>query len=294
MAHIDGPIRIEHLRDPLGIGTAAPRLSWRTAAPDEWRQAAYEIELRRGSDEPLTALVRSVDQVLVPWPFPPLTSRDQVALRIRLHGEDGATGEWSAPTDLETGLLQPSDWFAAPVSGSWSEEVGTDRRPSRVRRRFRVDAPITSARLHATAHGVFEAEINGTRVGDDVLAPGWTSYTSRLRYRTYDVTALLTEGDNMIGAWLGDGWYRGRLGFNGGYHDLYGTDLSFIGQLEITLADGTIQRIATDASWEVQPEPHHLQRPLRRRTLRPAPRRTHVVDARSGRRGMDARRCRHP
>jgi alpha-L-rhamnosidase len=255
MAHIDGPIRIEHLREPLGIGTAAPRLSWRTAASDDWRQAAYEIELRRGSDEPLTALVRSADQVLVPWPFPPLDSRDRVALRIRPHGEDGTRGEWSAPTALETGLLQPSDWSAAPVGGSWPEEAGTDRRPSRVRRRFRVDAPVASARLHATAHGVFEAEINGARVGDDVLAPGWTSYASRLRYRTYDVTALLAEGDNVIGAWLGDGWYRGRLGFNGGYHDLYGTDLSFIGQLEITLTDGTIQRIATDASWEASPSP---------------------------------------
>ncbi|PPF57274.1 alpha-L-rhamnosidase [Clavibacter michiganensis] len=255
MAHIDGPLRIEHLREPLGIGTAAPRLSWRTAASDDWRQAAYEFELRRGTDEPLTALVRSADQVLVPWPFPALASRDRVALRIRLHGEDGSTGEWSAPTALETGLLQPSDWSAAPVGGSWPEEAGSDRRPSRVRRRFRVDAPIASARLHATAHGVFEAEINGARVGDDVLAPGWTSYASRLRYRTYDVTDLLTEGDNVIGAWLGDGWYRGRLGFNGGYHDLYGTDLSFIGQLEITLADGTTRRIATDASWEASPSP---------------------------------------
>ena len=255
MAHIDGPLRIEHLREPLGIGTATPRLSWRTTASDGWRQTAYEIELRRGTDEPLTVLVHSVDQILVPWPFPPLASRDRIALRIRLYGEDGATGEWSAPTALETGLLQPSDWSAAPVGGSWPEEAGTDRRPSRVRRRFHVDAPIASARLHATAHGVFEAEINGTRVGDDVLAPGWTSYAARLRYRTYDVTALLTEGDNVIGAWLGDGWHRGRLGFNGGYHDLYGTDLSFIGQLEITLADGTVQRIATDASWEAGPSP---------------------------------------
>ncbi|MBF4622410.1 glycoside hydrolase family 78 protein [Clavibacter sp. VKM Ac-2542] len=255
MARIEGPIRVEHLREPLGVGTATPRLSWRSDAADDWRQAAYEIELQRGTDEPLDALVGSPDQVLVPWPFPALGSRDRVALRIRLHGEDGTAGEWSAPTALETGLLQPSDWSAAPVGGSWPEEVGTDRRPSRVRRRFHVDAPIASARLHATAHGVFEAEVNGTRVGDDVLAPGWTSYASRLRYRTYDVTDLLVEGDNAIGAWLGDGWYRGRLGFNGGYHDLYGTDLSFIGQLEITLADGTVQRVATDASWEASPSP---------------------------------------
>jgi alpha-L-rhamnosidase len=255
MAHIDGPLRIEHLREPLGIGTAAPRLSWRTDAHPDWRQAAYEVELRRATGEVVTELVRSGDQVLVPWPFAPLASRDRVSLRIRLHGEDGSAGEWSEGTDVETGLLDPADWSAVPVGGSWPEEVGTDRRPSRVRRRFRLDAPVVSARLHASAHGVFEAEVNGTRVGDDTLAPGWTSYSSRLRYRTYDVTALLVEGDNAIGAWLGDGWYRGRLGFNGGYHDLYGTDLSFIGQLEVTLADGSVERIATDASWEASPSP---------------------------------------
>jgi len=255
MAHIDGPVRFEHLREPLGIGTARPRLSWRTVADPAWRQAAYEVELRRGAGEVVTELVRSADQVLVPWPGAPLASRERATVRIRLHGEDGTAGEWSPGTEVEAGLLDPSDWSAAPVGGAWPEEAGTDRRPSRVRRTFRLDAPVVRARLHASAHGVFEAEVNGTRVGDDILAPGWTSYGSRLRYRTYDVTGLLAEGDNAIGAWLGDGWYRGRLGFGGGYHDLYGTDLSFIGQLEVELADGSTVRVATDASWEASPSP---------------------------------------
>lgn len=159
------------------------------------------------------------------------------------------------PAPVETGLLLPSDWQALPVGGAWREEIGTDRRPSRVRRGFRLDAPVASARLYASAHGVFEAELNGTRIGDEELSPGWTSYGSRLRYRTYDVTDLLVDGDNVVGAWLGDGWYRGRLGFNGGYHDLYGTDLSFIAQLEMTLADGRRVIVATDDRWVARPSP---------------------------------------
>ena len=73
-----------------------------------------------------------------------------------------------------------------------------------------------------TALGVYELELNGQRVGDHVLAPGWTSYHHRLRYQTFDVTALLRTGDNAIGARLADGWYRGRLGWRGGVRAIYG------------------------------------------------------------------------
>ena len=112
-----------------------------------------------------------------------------------------------------------------------------------------------SARLYASAHGVYEAEINGMRVGDDTLSPGWTVYSRRLRYRTYDVTRYLVEGPNAIGAWLGDGWYRGRLGFNGGTRNIYGADQSWLAQLEIAHDDGTTTTIATDASWQAATGP---------------------------------------
>ncbi|GGF38887.1 alpha-L-rhamnosidase [Microbacterium sorbitolivorans] len=249
--------RFEHLAEPLGIGVPAPRISWTTDAPAGWSQAAYEIEIRRGSATATSGRVESAEQILVPWPADPLESRERAEARVRLWGSDGSAsefGEWAA---AEAGLLDPSDWIAHAVGAAWEENEDKDlRRPPLVRRAFAA-SDVASARLYATAHGVYEAEINGRRVGLDALNPGWTVYSERLRVHAYDVTALLRDGENVIGAWLGDGWYRGRLGFthHGHTFDLYGDDLSFIAQLEITHADGSVTTIATDGSWEAHPSP---------------------------------------
>ncbi|MEH3078593.1 MAG: glycoside hydrolase family 78 protein [Quadrisphaera sp.] len=111
---------------------------------------------------------------------------------------------------------------------------------------------LVRARLHLTAHGLVEAHLNGRRVGDELLAPGWTAYRSRLRYRTHDVTDLLVEGDNAVGALLGNGWWRGRLAW-GGRRALYGTQRALLAQLELTYADGSTDRVVTDASWRTSP-----------------------------------------
>lgn len=150
---------------------------------------------------------------------------------------------------MEAGLLDPADWSAIPVGGGWTEDPAAERQPARVRKDFDLDRPITRARLYVTAHGLYEVEINGLRVGSEILAPGWTVYPHRLRYRTHDVTAHLATGTNVIGAWLGDGWYRGKYGFDGGTRNIYGTDQALIAQLEVTYDDGTTAVIATDATW---------------------------------------------
>jgi alpha-L-rhamnosidase len=115
---------------------------------------------------------------------------------------------------------------------------------------------VTEAVLHATAHGVFEAHLNGVRVGDDVLSPGWSSYEWRLRYRTYDVTDLLASTDDkapiVLGLALGNGWFRGRLGWSGG-RGYYGDELGALAQLEITFADGHRQLVVTDTDWTAGP-----------------------------------------
>ncbi|NDL58851.1 glycoside hydrolase family 78 protein [Phytoactinopolyspora mesophila] len=257
-APIVSPIQFEHLSEALGVGAARPRLSWKVRAERQWRQTSYEIEIKRNSDAPVSYHVESSEQVLVPWPGEPLASRDVAEVRVRVFGSHGARSGWSDPATVEAGLLSPDDWSARPVGPGWAETPGTDRRPGLVRRDFRVGDQILRARLYATAHGVFEAEVNGRRIGDEILAPGWTTYSHRLRYRTYDVTSALREGENTIGAWLGDGWYRGRLGFNGGHHDIYGHDLSFLAQLEIVYADGTRDTIATDETWRASFGPIQL------------------------------------
>ncbi|GAB3601566.1 family 78 glycoside hydrolase catalytic domain [Microbacterium tumbae] len=247
--------RIEHHRDPLGIGESAPRVSWTTEAPAGWTQQSYELEETR-DDRTASVTVSAPEQILVAWPFEPLCSRERVAVRVRLTGGDGRTGPWSEPAVLEAGLLEPDDWSAVPVGASWAEDPESDdRRPSLVRRDFHARTGLVSARLYATAHGLYEVEINGRRVGDDAMSPGWTVYPKHLRYYTYDVTELIEEGDNAIGSWLGDGWYRGRLGWRAGFRNLFGSDLSLLAQLELRYADGSVETVATDGSWTAAPSP---------------------------------------
>ena len=110
---------------------------------------------------------------------------------------------------------------------------------------------ITRATLHATAHGVFEAYLNGNPISDDVLSPGWSSYEWRLRYRSYDVTALL-QPTSVLGIALGNGWFRGQLGWSGGRAH-YGDELAALAQLEIEFSDRYVQTVVTDESWTAGP-----------------------------------------
>jgi alpha-L-rhamnosidase len=111
--------------------------------------------------------------------------------------------------------------------------------------------PVYRANLYATAQGVFEAHLNGQPVSEDVLSPGWTSYEWRLRYRSYDVTSLLQQ-TSVLGIALGNGWFRGRLGWGGG-GGYYGKELAALAQLEIEFADGHIQTVVTDDNWRAGP-----------------------------------------
>lgn len=236
--------RIEHHDRPLGIGERTPRLSWQmeTVRPG-WRQQAYEIQINgQGSGR-----IDSADSVLVPWPGAALTSREQADVRVRVWaaGEPEPTA-WSDTTTVEAGLLEPADWQAVFV-GSADITEG-DRRPVLLQREFTVRAGLLKARVYATAGGLYELELNGSRAGDDVLAPGWTSYHHRLAYRTHDVTGLLKPGANTISGWLADGWWRGEYGWNR-LGERYGPDTALLAQLELHYADGAVEHVVTDGSW---------------------------------------------
>jgi alpha-L-rhamnosidase len=125
--------------------------------------------------------------------------------------------------------------------------------PRILRKSFALNSPIRQAVLYATALGLYEAHINGQRVGDHVLAPDWTDYRKRVRYQACDVTALLHRGDNAIAALLGNGWYSGHIG-NGGYQ-FFGKVPAFLAQLEVTYSDGRTERIVTDGTWKWHPSP---------------------------------------
>jgi alpha-L-rhamnosidase len=119
-----------------------------------------------------------------------------------------------------------------------------------------LDRPVRRARLYATARGVYELHLNGSRVGDDVLAPGWTDYDRRVQYQTYDATALRVEGLNAIGAVLGDGWYSGYFGFDPKHRGaLYGPRPQLLTQLNVEYDDGSQESLATDGSWRCSTGP---------------------------------------
>ena len=233
-----GPVRFEHHRDALGAGERAPRLSWRMeSAPDRWQQAAYELAV-----DSACYRVESRESVLVPWPAAPLASRDRRVVRVRVTGADGETSAWSDPAVVEAGLLHPADWTARMISPAAGPAP-------LVRKEFRLGGPVVSARLYVTAHGLYRASINGRPVSDDAFAPGWTTYHHRLRYQTYDVTGLLADGGNVVGAQLADGWFRGRLTFVKGKRDVYGDTLGLLAQLEVVLDGDRTVIIGTDGSW---------------------------------------------
>lgn len=245
-------IRIEHLRKNLGIGISQPRLSWQVETElTNWRQTAYEIACfdADGREREQTGRVESDQSVLIGWPFVPLQSRERIGLKVRVWGTDDSASAWSEPVTVEVGLLQPADWRANFISPDWEEDTSKSNPAPYLRREFDLREGIQSARLYITALGVYEAQLNGKVIGDQVLAPGWTAYDQRLRYQTFDVTDLLKPGRNAIGAMLGDGWYRGRLGFGGGRRNIYGENLALLAQLEIQYADGSSERIISDENW---------------------------------------------
>ncbi|PNH47724.1 hypothetical protein VD0004_g582 [Verticillium dahliae] len=175
--------------------------------------------------------VISPESRLVPWPLEqPLASRTRcsVSVRARQQAQQEHTA-WSDPAILETGLLHRRDWSGQLISAPWAgDDIETPLPEDLFRKDFTFDAPVQSARLYITALGVYEAEINGRRVGDHFLAPGWTSYDAQLIYQTHDVTDLLSSRDNCLGVRVAEG---------------------------IVFDDGSTRTITTDDTWTVNKGP---------------------------------------
>jgi alpha-L-rhamnosidase len=233
-------LRAERLVDPIGLDAAQPRLTWRLEADAGETgvvQTAYQVETGDWD----SGRVESWRQQ-VTYDGPPLVSRDVISWRVRVWTTAGET-DWSDWARYEVGLLEPTDWVAQMI-------VADSPATPVVRFATTIDVPddVESARLRLTAHGVVYASINGVEVGDELLAPGWTSYDHRLAVRTHDVTELVRGGTLELAATVGPGWYSGRIGFRDA-GPLYGTHVGALVQLELTRADGSLVIVGTDDSW---------------------------------------------
>ena len=252
-------VRVTELRSqvPAGvavIGADPVRLSWRIGpAVDASQQLAYEVEA--GGSESFDSVTASTGvvgdhrQVGIPAPGGSLRSREVRWYRVRVRTPQGWT-DWGPTLRVEAGLLDASDWRAEAIT--LPGDPGRSRQsPSPVlRTTFEAPSDLVRAMLYVTSLGVHEVRINGEPVGDALLAPGWTPYHKRLLVETHDVSELIRAGTNVVVGTLGDGWYRGRLGWNEVEgRCTYGPEVGLVAQLELIRAGGSVERIVTDGGW---------------------------------------------
>ncbi len=239
-------LKTEYMTDPVGIDIPRPRLSW--LCEGGIRQTAYEIRAFLG-ETPIWNSGRVESGEMAALFGAPLHSRDRITWQVRLWDETGAAEAWSEEASFEMGLLERSDYTAAWIDPELEREPAAHKPASYLRKRFNVSGEVEAARLYITCHGLYEAWLNGKRVGDFVLAPGSSSYDKRLHVQTCDVTDLLREGENEALVILGDGWYRSCSGVDGD-RNLYGEDVALYFQLE---ADGR-PLCLSDETWETTQE----------------------------------------
>jgi alpha-L-rhamnosidase len=272
-------LRCEYRVDPLGVGERVPRLSWTLESEERGQvQSAFRILVAASqgdleAEENLlwdSGRVESCRTIGVEYEGKALRSGSHCLWKVRVWDGSGDPSPYGGPAVFETGLLEKSDWEGAwisvgkgpagdmePPSGEEYDDLANGLAPSPyLRREFPLDKPVSRARFYATARGVYELYINGNRVGNHVLAPGWTDYDRRIQYQTYDVTPLLADGPNALGAVIGDGWFAGFVGFDPKHRGAhYGARPQLLAQLNVEYEDGTTESLATDGSWRCSTGP---------------------------------------
>ncbi|MEJ1238643.1 glycoside hydrolase family 78 protein [Chryseolinea sp. T2] len=253
----------EHKSNPIGIDTKVPRFSWKlVSALRGVKQQSYEL---RVGEDPVaivkgekiiwqTNLVNSDQSVLVPYNGPATESRKRYHWQVRVVDNKGNSSGWSPVQYWEMGLVTSGDWSAKWINADIPGDSAGQPAPM-VRRAFELAKSVKQARLYITAHGIYEAYINGARVGEQFLTPGWTTYGKRLQYQVYDVSKMLKKGSNATGVVLGDGWYRGWLAWENN-KNIYGKSLGLLYQLEVEYTDGTKEIVTSDNEWKNNTGPY--------------------------------------
>lgn len=266
-------LHCEYQTNPLGLDVPQPRLGWVLQSQERGdRQTACQV-LVASSAEILeqdrgdlwdTGKLDSPNSIHVAYAGKPLRSGQRVWWKVRVWDAQGRPSPWSEPAWWEMALLEPTDW-----TGKWicsdkplptkDEDFYAEHPAPLFRKEFTASKKIARARAYVSGLGYYELYLNGKRVGDNVLDPGWTTYSKRVLYSTYDVTDLLREGKNAAGAIVGNGWYNPLpLRFWGSINLRNALTLGrprFILQLNIEYADGSRESVVTDETWKVGDSP---------------------------------------
>ena len=260
-------LRCEYLENPIGLDVAEPRFSWRMESDARGaRQTARQIQVATTAellaadtgDGWDTGKVEDDQSLHIVYGGVALEPRRRYWWRVRIWDEKGEASAWSEPAFWETAFLSETQWDADWIS---IPERPGETRPVEdpvsepcpfLRRQFDCARVPTRGRLYVTALGLYECRINGERVGDDCFTPGWTDYSIRFTYQTYDVTDMLRDGENVIGAILGDGWACGYL-VHGNHH--WGNQPFLKAMLILDYEDGGSETIRTDDSWRATTGP---------------------------------------
>ncbi|MBO1510694.1 alpha-L-rhamnosidase [Metabacillus bambusae] len=250
----------EYKTNPLGIDVRKPRVSWQIKSDKRGTiQVAYQVQVslsENNFEKPLwdTGCTASDQSLHIVYEGPDLVSRTRYYYRVKLWDNHRRESEWSNVAWWETALFETSEWQAKWITPN-PEELDPMSEPAfLLRKEFDLKDGIASARIYATGVGLYEISLNGDRVGDELLTPGWTSYCQRIQYQTYDVTAQLNEQSNAIGVMLADGWYKGNLAWEG-KSNIYGEKRGVLIQLVVHYHDGTEEVIVTDETWKAATGP---------------------------------------
>ena len=253
----------DYKTNPLGIDNPAPKLSWIIQSDqNNTMQASYEI---RAAQDPAdlakakkqvwnSGKVASSQSVHIKYDGQALKSYQRVYWQVRVVDNHGEKSKWTDPAFFETGILEDATWEAKWITPTWEEDVSKSNPSPYLRKEFTLGKAIKNARLYISAQGLYQVEINGNRVGEQEFTPGWTSYNTRLQYQIYDIKAQLVQKQNAIGIVLGDGWFRGNLGWVDGRNN-YGEKLAAIAQIVVEYTDGSKATISTDESWKATTGP---------------------------------------
>lgn len=244
----------EYARNPLGVDVKCPNLSWKLRSSErDQHQAAYQILVASSAgnlDKDKGDLwdskrVTSNETLRISYRGRSLDSSQQVFWKVRVWDKYGNASAWSHPASWTMGLLKNKDWKA-----EWITAERTDEDPLPIfRKPIKLDKPVEKAVIHICGLGHYELSINGRRVGDYQMDPGWTNYRETCLYSTYDVTTMLEKGENVLGVMLGNGMYNVPGGRYTKFKGTFGAP-KLICQMKVTFVDGSEQTIVSDKTWK--------------------------------------------